>query len=276
MSAAVKLKNIVAGISRSCVGRRQLIRGGRFLMNAGMLRGSNDPRTNGELDYLERMIRASGDRSPVVIDVGANYGIYCSHASKLMEGNGRIFAAEPCRATFVQLQQNTAGLPTDIDCMNVAFSDKQGEAQLYVVGAGAGTNSLEAEVTPTDATERVALMTLDHFITAARLDQVDLVKIDTEGHDYAVLCGARQGIGSGKIRALQFEYNWRWISQRSFLRDVFQLIADVDYQFGRVTPDGIEVYDQWHQRMETLVEDNYAIFHSDLGKHLKLISPPGA
>ena len=118
------------------------------------------------------------------------------------------------------------------------------------------------------------LLTLDCFLERESIDEVDFVKIDTEGHDYSVIKGAERTLKSGRIKALQFEYNWRWIGQRSFLKDVFAFIEEMNYRIGRVTPEGIEVYDSWNQSMETLVEDNYAIYRADTAEHLKLILPP--
>ena len=125
-------------------------------MNAGMLRGANDPATNGEFLYLSEVLNSCKAMGidPVVIDIGANLGIYTSHAANLLDGRGRVFAAEPCHETMVQLKQNTENLPTHVDYLNVAFSDKEGEGELFVIGAGNGTNSLEGGVTSTQNTEK--------------------------------------------------------------------------------------------------------------------------
>lgn len=276
MSAAEKMKSAISRVSRAFVGRRQLIRGGRFLMNSGMMRGPNDPQTNGEFQYLAAILetKQGGGSSTVVLDIGANLGLYSSHAAELMAGKGRLIAAEPCHDTLIQLVENTRNLPTDVETLNVAFSDKTGTAQLYVVGAGAGTNSLETGLGDAERVEAVRLTTLDEFIESESLDHVTFIKVDTEGHDYSVLSGAKRSLQQNRIWAMQFEYNWRWMGQRRFLRDVFELIADCDYQLGRVTPAGIEIYENWQPSMETLIEDNYAIIHNDVADQLQLCTPP--
>ena len=277
MNPVSSIKNIVAKALRICIGRKQLIRCGRFMGNAGMLRGPNDPRINGEFDYLAHVLDSSavdsGNR-PIVVDIGANLGVYSSHVSKLLNGQGRVFAAEPCKETMARLMQNTSNLPTKVEYLHVAFSDRDGNGRLFVVGSGAGTNSLEGEVTPTDNTENVTLLTLDSFLDRESIDEIDFVKIDTEGHDLSVIRGAKRSLESRRIRALQFEYNWRWIGQRSFLKDVFAVIGGTDYHLGRVTPAGIEVLDSWNPSLETLIEDNYAVYRSDVSGQLKLISYP--
>lgn len=257
------MKKQLAKFARLCLGRRSLIRGGRFLINAGMIRDANDSRTNGEFALLSKIVRRL-NHQPIVFDIGANLGIYSSFASQLLKGNGRIYAAEPCSETLAALRQNTIDLPTPITFLQLAFSDAIGETELFVVGAGAGTNSLESEVTAAERTEIVQRTTLDDFLYRESISEVDFVKVDTEGHDFAVIRGASQSLSDGKIRALQFEYNWRWIGQRAFLKDVFGFIVGKEYVLGRVTPRGVEVYDNWEPNIETLTEDNFVLIRRDI------------
>src|SRR5262252_8984864 len=44
----------------------------------------------------------------VMVDVGANYGIYSLAASRLVGGSGSVFAFEPARSTFSLLERNIA------------------------------------------------------------------------------------------------------------------------------------------------------------------------
>jgi FkbM family methyltransferase len=257
------MKRQIAGIARFCLGRRNLVRVGRFLMNSGMLRFGNSIDSNGELRLLAELI-AGSQKSPVIIDIGANVGEYSTQASKLLNGTGRIYSAEPCNKTHQDLIKNTTGLPTAINYLKLAFSDSCGQTELFVVANGAGTNSLEKDTTIANTTEWVERTTLDAFLDAEKINSVDIVKVDTEGHDFAVIRGAANSLKMGKIGALQFEYNWRWMGQRAYLRDVFNFIKDLDYNIGRVTPRGIELHKQWQPAMETLIEDNYVIIRKDV------------
>lgn len=106
-------------------------------------------------------------------------------------------------------------------------------------------------------TEEVATTTLDAYADHAALDQITLVKIDTEGHDLAVLRGARKLLAEHRILAAQFEYNHRWIAARSYLRDAFELLVPLGYCLGKLTPRGVEFYPGWDADLETFVEGNY-------------------
>jgi hypothetical protein len=100
-------------------------------------------------------------------------------------------------------------------------------------------------------------MTLGSYAERAGLEQLALVKIDTEGHDLAVLRGARDLFASQRISVAQFEYNHRWIYARCYLRDAFELFEPLGYRVGKLTPAGVEFYPSWDPELETFIEGNY-------------------
>ena len=69
---------------------------------------------------------------------------------------------------------------------------------------------------------------------------------------------------AGRIDVLQFEYNWRWIDARYFLKDAFALLLPLGYLIGKVTPAGVEFYDRWHFELETFREANFVAVKSVL------------
>ena len=140
-----------------------------------------------------------------------------------------------------------------------ALGDRCGPSTLHIVAPGAGTNSLHLSpggVNPVP-TEEVWTTTLQDFVGLAGLDRIILVKIDTEGHDLAVLRGAEALLAQRRISVVQFEYNHRWVYSRSFLRDAFDLLRPHGYRLGKLTPLGVEFYSGWDPDLETFVEGNY-------------------
>lgn len=57
------------------------------------------------------------------------------------------------------------------------------------------------------------LRTIDWYVKENKIDRIDYLKIDAEGCDYKILQGAKDTIGSDKIRYIQFEY---WDGVRKF------------------------------------------------------------
>lgn len=103
----------------------------------------------------------------------------------------------------------------------------------------------------------VPVTTLAAYADQCLLDDIALVKIDTEGHDLAVLRGAVPLLSAGRIAAIQFEYNHRWVFARAFLRDAFELLQSAGYRLGKLTPLGVEFYPGWDPELESFVEGNY-------------------
>jgi methyltransferase FkbM-like protein len=64
--------------------------------------------------------------------------------------------------------------------------------------------------------QSVITTTLDRYAGQSGVARFALVKIDAEGHDLAVLRGARGLLAEHRITVAQFEYHRRWILARSF------------------------------------------------------------
>ncbi len=148
----------------------------------------------------------------------------------------------------------------------LALSSEPGRAELQIVKQGAGVNSL----VPFDGdrkaitTETVDVETVDRFCQKHGVAAITLLKVDAEGLDLSVLRGAREMLVRGDIGIAQFEYNWRWVASRTYLKDVFDLVAGIpSMSLGKLTPLGIEFYDKWHHELETFRESNYVLVRDD-------------
>jgi FkbM family methyltransferase len=245
------------------VGRQQVVRASRFVLLRARRDVPNDRNTNGEAALQRWMLDLAprGDRVHVV-DVGANVGQWATAMLAAARQAGRLddldlHSFEPSAFTFARLAQ-TLGQQR-VSLIRAALSERSGSSILHVVAPGAGTNSLHEPpgVAGRAVTEEVPTMTLDAYASRAGLDDISLVKIDAEGHDLAVLRGARRLFAEQRIEVAQFEYNHRWVYARFFLRDAFDLLGPLGYRLGKLTPAGIEFYPCWDADLETFVEGNY-------------------
>lgn len=215
---------------------------------------------SGEYWLLQNAL-ADVDRSEdaILIDIGAHMGIWSENAMLLLERYhiaGHVYAFEPASATFAHLSEKIKRSDL-ISLNNVALSDRSGQQEFFVVGELAGTNSLLKN--DGAIIEDVHTLRLDDFLGMTRIDHVVFVKSDAEGHDLSVLLGAVETLRKGRIDIWQFEYNHRWIGGRSFLKDVFDFVADKPYLVGKLYGNGIEIYDKWHPELERFFESNYVL-----------------
>ncbi len=241
------------------VGRKNLYRASRFLMYAARGDVGNDPAMNGERTAQEAALRASV--SPVtVFDIGANIGEWSADLLEVahnLDVRVSVHAFEPCSGTFDILFERLANSP-ELTLVNMACSQQAGTGTMHVYGNGAGTNSLGEPVDGRIATtEQVQITTVDLYCKTNAISKVDFLKIDAEGHDFQVISGASEMLGRQAIRFLQFEYNFRWIACRSYLRDAFALLNAKGYRVGKLTGPQIEFYPNWHWELENWAEGNY-------------------
>jgi len=131
-----------------------------------------------------------------VIDVGANVGVYTFSAAQRVGSQGKVLAVEPfsgcvrcleetCRINQFSWVKVCAG----------AASDRMGSARLSL-SASSELNELvanDASVSmESGAFEEVVCFTLDGLMEQENLQQVDILKIDAEGHELAVLMGSQR------------------------------------------------------------------------------------
>ena len=246
----------------SPVFRKLMWRLGRKMYTYARGDGLNEPRINGEYWLLEQVLKASHGFQ-VLLDVGANKGDWTAQALGLVRRSKEVHvhAFEPSLATRSMLTARFME-SVAVTVQPYALSDSVGEARFYSNEDGAGTNSLS----PSSGSnvEVAELITIDRFLQQSGIETISMVKIDTEGFDLLVLRGAEKALRDGRIDVVQFEYNWRWLINHACLRDVFDLILDKPYRFGRLVGNAVEFYDQWHLELDRYFESNYVLIKKDI------------
>lgn len=133
------------------------------------------------------------ERSRITLDVGAYVGYYtllAAHANP----EGRVFAFEPMPSPRERLLRHLAlnGL-ANAECVAAAAGAEDGEADLFHVPQTLPTSSslsLEFMGRARDLSRlRVPVRALDSFLEERGVTGIDLVKIDTESTEPAVLAG---------------------------------------------------------------------------------------
>ncbi|MGH3274077.1 MAG: FkbM family methyltransferase [Streptosporangiaceae bacterium] len=254
---------VATDLACRAVGRHTVVRAARFVLRRARLDVPNDLATNGEACLQRQILELSSPGQDIhVVDVGANVGRWSRMMLAAARQAGRLddldlHSFEPSSYTFSCLAQALVGQSVVLN--HCALGDQPGFATLHVVAPGAGRNSLHrlAGAASCDETEQVSTVTLDEYASRAGLAHLALVKIDTEGHDLVVLRGARTLLAEQRIHVVQFEYNYRWVDARCFLRDAFELFGPYGYRLGKLTPFGVEFYPCWDPELETFVEGNY-------------------
>jgi FkbM family methyltransferase len=256
------------------VGRRGLWRIGRHLYRHARRDGHNDPKLNGEYVLHRKLAHWAKRRGGTLhaIDVGANIGYWSSHLLESCRDAGvdrvRLWAFEPSDEVRAQLERSLGSLCPGqyVSIRSEAIADAASQALFDATPGITGVKHLLTESTLSSdeiPSVEVSVTTLADVAHEEKIDLVDFVKSDVEGFDLSVIRGAVPLLAERRIGLLQFEYNRCWISTRSYLRDVFDLVARLPYVVCKVVPDGIDAYEAWHPELETYFDANYLLVRDD-------------
>ena len=145
-----------------------------------------------ELDFLATAAGVLGRLQSIVtyFDVGAHVG---QHAMFMSQHVDIVFAFEPSQAARERFQANlTLNRITNVRIFPFALGDSDGEGKL---GSGFKGNSGSRSLTWThdqDAVEIVAIRHGDDFLREKNLPRMDILKLDVEGYEEAVLKGLHE------------------------------------------------------------------------------------
>ena len=143
--------------------------------------------------------RNSFNHGGVVVDIGANIGSFSIFAASY---GTKVYAIEPEPHNLEALKTNIAlnNMTDNIIVCPYGISDYKGTAVINDGGGGAtikddGAFGAEIEV-----------MSLDQFFALYHIDQVDVLKIDVEGSELEIICGAsKETLNKCKYITMEFD-----------------------------------------------------------------------
>lgn len=185
-----------------------------------------------ELQYAAAHAAAGG----LILDVGANVGLYTVVCARAAGSRGRVIALEPGPATFAKLSSTCSRLQlSNVTLLPLAAGEAAGSAHLVDLGHGP------------DVQQHIARANDDRHagtpVTVARLDDVcgadagavTLLKLDVEGHELAALRGAERILANGRAHLI-VEFNASALeASGSSSRELWQRLS--------VTHDCVAAYD---------------------------------
>lgn len=165
------------------------------------------------IDYqhdIRRMSEMLGIPINVFCDVGAHTGETATQALDNFP-EAKIYSFEPHPKTFSFLA-NAVRNPR-FEAINLAISDASGTVPFFEYGTFSRSNSMVADSQYAVRTKfpfqtlNVEATSIDEFCRDRRVDRIDILKIDTEGHELAVLQGAKRLLENGSPMFVYAEFN---------------------------------------------------------------------
>lgn len=167
----------------------------------------------------------------VVFDVGAHLGQTTLYFHKKFK-NAHIHSFEPVPQNFHKLARNI-GNRNRLFVNEIALGSSVGTAFVNE-GDSDLTHSISTS-SPSDKTEdvqEVAVETIDWYVDREKINEIGLLKIDTEGHEIEVLKGADTTIKSGRVKAIFAECDfYREDIQHTYFPDLLDYLSEKDFSF---------------------------------------------
>lgn len=164
------------------------------------------------------ILQSDPDRTLTVIEVGAQSLVQSITAAKA----GLVtLTFEPSPLSFREMQRRRSVLPKDVKerirLFHRAVGARGGETVRFRGTGGTGDHVLteKAGVARAEGDVTVATVSLDEVIAnevrddrneTTNVDEVFLLKVDTQGYEPAVFSGLKRGIEGEKIKYILFEY----------------------------------------------------------------------
>jgi len=194
---------------------------------------------NGEKNLLKKL---STLNFTTVFDVGGHLGNYSSMLRAFFpEAQLHIF--EIIDDNIEHIKDKLAG-HNNVFINNFGLSNEDSTVRVKYYGEGSELNSIYDYPHHGDSNWKdCPVKKGDSYIQENNIQEIDFLKIDTEGNEHLVLEGLHDTLQKGNIRVIQFEYGKINIITRFLLRDFYQLFNESGYIVGKLYPRTVEFKD---------------------------------
>jgi FkbM family methyltransferase len=153
--------------------------------------------------FLNALKRSDPSFQPkVIFDVGANVG-HTAEQFLACFPESRVYCFEPAPATFATLS-GKLGADARVSLHQLALDARDREVR-FTNAKGSTGNRILGEREAADEAEVVQALRADAFCAERALEEIDIVKIDTEGNDLKVLVGFTGRLQAKAVKYLQVE-----------------------------------------------------------------------
>ncbi len=151
-----------------------------------------------------QLLKNNLDEKSLFVDIGAHYGAYSLYAADTTKCS--VIALEPVLENFEILNKNIKSneLTDRIQAFNYAASSQNGEAEFHIPWASDSAGFYDHPNARTIKKQKVQVKKVDELL---RGKKVDLIKIDTEGHEIEVLKGLKKTLLQNPTTKLIIELN---------------------------------------------------------------------
>lgn len=225
-------------------------------------------KVSGEEYLLKKLSQFSfliQEKSIVVFDIGANVGNYSKLISKYLP-QAQIYSFEPNLKSFNDLQSIKIN---NFNCYQLGLSSSTCVMEMYDHSSqGSEHGSLYKESFSlvhrinNISSSTFNATTVDKFCKDNKIDVIDFIKIDVEGHDLDVIKGCQYLLLNNRIHLIQFEFTQINIISRVFLRDFYEILQK--YKIYRLDSNNLIPLFEYQVSNEIFQYQNFLAVHEEI------------
>ncbi|WP_184544451.1 FkbM family methyltransferase [Mucilaginibacter sp. FT3.2] len=224
--------------------------------------GKGVHKIKGEVSTIAKFI----SNPKLAIDIGGNIGAY-SALLKLKFPDISIHLFEPAQYNYDQLITRFRD-DDKVTINKAAVSDSNGVVNLFFNVAGSELASLNKRRLnhlgiSLELIEQVASVKFeDYWNTSLLKSNIDIVKLDVEGHELTVLKGMGEAIKH--IKVIQFEFGGCNIDSKTYFQDFWYFFKENGFSINRITPFGVMPINFYSEHHEAFVTTNFICVNTGL------------
>jgi len=170
-------------------------------------------------------------KNPIIFDIGANQGQSIDRFRKVFE-NPTIHAFEPIKFEYENLKKkyfnekniilNNVAIGEDIEDKELYITAKTGNSSFNKLNKNTNwlkTRSKQFKTTLegyTEQIQKVNIITLDSYCLKNKINEIDILKIDTQGYEDKVLQGSKNILENNVISAIESEIMFDDVYEKYF------------------------------------------------------------
>jgi FkbM family methyltransferase len=188
--------------------------------------------------YESSLVLSRLHSGSVFVDVGANIGYFTVIGASHVGEGGRVYAFEPDPKNFHLMEKNCAlnSLQSCVHAVRAGLSNEDNTGQLYLSEDNLGDHQIypsDGERAHVDIILRHGSRYLQRQLRRDNIAKIDLIKVDTQGSEFAVMAGLMPLLQSlDKVPTILIELTPYSLRQAgSSGRELIELLAQLQQDF---------------------------------------------
>lgn len=232
----------------------------QYILRGMNYANSGNYEESGEFVVLKWIEKINDGKKGVIFDVGGNHGGYTKAVRSIFSDEVTIHAFEPSVKTFAIFKEHTQQI-TGVVANNIGLGENEATLTLFSNTEGSGLASvydrkIEHYGIVMDQKEEVKISTVDLYCKQMNINNILLLKLDIEGHEFSALKGAAGMLKAKAIQCIQFECGGTNIDSRTYFKDFYDLLSP-QYRIYRILKTGLFEIKRYSETNEVFLSVNY-------------------